>query len=88
MPSSATAVAVAATTSPRIQALPEPVKTWVLTAFTRSMDDVFLVGVPFMVVALVIAMTMREKPLIERSQGAAARSASEPADADLVAMGH
>ena len=71
-----------------IQALPEPVKTWVLTAFTRSMDDVFLAAVPFMVVALVVAITMREKPLIERSHGAAARSASEPADADLVAMGH
>jgi hypothetical protein len=24
-----------------IQGLPEPVKTWVLTAFTRAMDDVF-----------------------------------------------
>ena len=45
-----------------IQTLPEPVKTWVLTAFTRSMDDVFLVAVPFMVVALIVALTMREKP--------------------------
>jgi EmrB/QacA subfamily drug resistance transporter len=71
-----------------IQALPEPVKTWVLTAFTRSMDDVFLAAVPFMVVALIVAVTMREKPLIERSHGPAARSASEPADADLVGMGH
>jgi len=71
-----------------IQALPEPVKTWVLTAFTRSMDDVFLVAVPFMVVALIVAVTMREKPLTGRSHGPAARSASEPSDADLVAMGH
>ncbi len=49
-----------------IGALPEPVKTWVLTAFTRSMDDLFLVAVPFMVVALVVALTMKEKPLTGR----------------------
>jgi EmrB/QacA subfamily drug resistance transporter len=71
-----------------IQALPEPVKTWVLTAFTRSMDDVFLVAVPFMVVALIVALTMREKPLIGRSDGPAAQSTSEPADSELIAMGH
>jgi hypothetical protein len=52
-----------------IQNLPEPVKTWVQTAFTQSMDDVFLVAVPFMVVALVIALTMREKPLAGRAVG-------------------
>ena len=46
-----------------IHALPEPVKTWVLTAFTQAMDDVFLVAVPFMAVAFVIALTMRERPL-------------------------
>jgi MFS family permease len=46
-----------------IQALPEPVRTWVLTAFTQAMDDLFLVAVPFLAVALVIALLMREKPL-------------------------
>lgn len=46
-----------------IRALAEPVKGWVLEAFTRSMDDVFLVAVPFMAVAFVIALTMREKEL-------------------------
>ena len=38
-----------------------------LTAFTRSMDDLFLVAVPFMVVALVVALTMKEKPLAGRA---------------------
>jgi EmrB/QacA subfamily drug resistance transporter len=71
-----------------IQALPEPVKTWVLTAFTRSMDDVFLVAVPFMVVALIVALTMREKPLIGRNPGPAVQPASEPSDSELIAMGH
>jgi hypothetical protein len=60
----------------------------VLTAFTRSMDDVFLVAVPFMVVALIVALTMREKPLIGRSQEPATKSASEPSNPELIAMGH
>ena len=60
-----------------IQALPEPIKSWVLEAFTRAMDDVFLVAVPFMAVAFVIALTMREKPL--RGRGAASRFCNDPA---------
>lgn len=55
-----------------IHALPEPVKTWVLTAFTQAMDDVFLVAVPFMAVAFVIALTMRERPLQGREPAATA----------------
>ncbi len=49
-----------------IQTLSEPVKGWVLTAFTPAMDDVFLIAVPFMAVAFVLALTMREKPLAGR----------------------
>ena len=66
-----------------IRALPEPVRTWVLEAFTRSMDDVFLVGVPFMAVALVLALTMREKPLIGRGH-APGPPPRTSADSDLV----
>ena len=62
-----------------IHALPEPVKTWVLTAFTQAMDDVFLVAVPFMAVAFVIALTMRERPLQGRETPAAATVASTAA---------
>ncbi len=58
-----------------IKALPEPVKGWVLEAFTRSIDDVFLIAVPFMAVAFVLALTMREKPLGVRSEAAAAEPA-------------
>ena len=42
------------------------------TAFTQAMDDVFLVAVPFLAVALVIAFTMREKPLAGREPAAPA----------------
>jgi EmrB/QacA subfamily drug resistance transporter len=67
-----------------IQSLPEPVKTWVLTAFTQSMDDVFLVAVPFMAVALLIALTMREKPLADRT-APEAQHTSDPEEVQLVA---
>jgi EmrB/QacA subfamily drug resistance transporter len=68
-----------------IQALPEPVKTWVLTAFTQSMDDVFMVAVPFMVIAFVIALTMREKPLAGRTVTPDAQHTSDPEEVELVA---
>jgi EmrB/QacA subfamily drug resistance transporter len=65
-----------------IRALPEPVKGWVLEAFTRSMDDVFLIAVPFMVVAFIIALTMKEKEL----KGRAAPSSGESAPEDTAAL--
>lgn len=69
-----------------IQGLPEPVKTWVLTAFTQSMDDVFLVAVPFMAVALIIALTMREKELAGRHPAPQAQHTSAPEEVELVAV--
>jgi EmrB/QacA subfamily drug resistance transporter len=69
-----------------IQALPEPIKSWVLEAFTRAMDDVFLVAVPFMAVAFVIALTMREKPLKGRAPDTDSATPSASADTDLVSM--
>ena len=71
-----------------IRALPEPVRTWVLEAFTRSMDDVFLVAVPFMAIALVVALTMREKPLAGRQTDAPVGSDREPDETDVVAVAH
>ena len=48
---------------------------------TQAMDDVFLVAVPFMAVAFVIALTMRERPL----QG---REPAAPADPPEVSVVH
>ena len=62
------------TTSPRSGACRSRSKTWVLTAFTTSMDDLFLVGLPFMAVALVIAIFMREVPLIGRTATSSRRA--------------
>lgn len=71
-----------------IRALPEPVKTWVLTAFTQAMDDVFLIAVPFMAVAFVIALTMREKPLAGREEVTGSQSQGAPGDDDLLPVAH
>jgi MFS family permease len=68
-----------------LRSLPEPILTWVLTAFTRAMDEVFLVGVPFMVVALVIAIFMTEEPLAGRERPAAPEQVSDPAGLSPVA---
>ena len=46
-----------------IQQLAEPVKSIVLGAFTSALDDVFLVGVPFLVIAFLIALALKEVPL-------------------------
>ncbi|HYT25066.1 MAG TPA: MDR family MFS transporter, partial [Actinomycetota bacterium] len=46
-----------------IQRLAEPAKSIVLHAFTNALDDVFLVGVPFIVVAFVVSLFMKEVPL-------------------------
>ena len=71
-----------------IQTLPEPIKSWVLEAFTRAMDDVFLVAVPFMAVAFVIALTMHEKPLRGRGQHSDSATTSASADSELASMTH
>ena len=46
-----------------IQHLAEPVKSIVLGAFTSALDDVFLIGVPFLVLAFLIALMLKEVPL-------------------------
>ncbi len=46
-----------------LQALKEPIRSVVLGAFAHALDDVFLIGVPFLVIAFVIALFLKEKPL-------------------------
>jgi EmrB/QacA subfamily drug resistance transporter len=46
-----------------IQHLTEPVKGLVLSAFAHAIDDVFLVGVPFVVVAFFVSLLLKEIPL-------------------------
>ena len=55
--------AIDATNLQAIQSLPEPIKSGVLTAFTSALTDVFLVGVPVVALALVVALFLKELPL-------------------------
>ncbi len=66
-----------------IQALPEPVRGKVLLAFTEALHDVFLVGVPFVMLAFVVALFLKEIPL-RTSTGAPAGPAGEPAPEPVV----
>ncbi|MGI5159692.1 MDR family MFS transporter [Microbispora sp. CA-102843] len=50
-----------------IQQLPQPVKDHVLVAFTSAIDDVFLASLPFVALALVVALFLKEIPLAARS---------------------
>ncbi len=69
-----------------IRDLPDgPIRDAVLNAFTNAMDDVFLVAVPFMAVALVVALFMREKPLAGRGETPGQVGQDEPA---LVTAAH
>ena len=71
-----------------IQALPEPIKTSVLTAFTRALDDVFLVGVPVVALAFVVALFLKEVPLrTMQRQSPDAAPAGESAPAEALSAG-
>jgi EmrB/QacA subfamily drug resistance transporter len=62
-PGAAGARGVNANNVQAIQRLVGPVKDIVLAAFANALDDVFLVGVPFIVVALVVSLFLKEIPL-------------------------
>jgi len=68
-----------------IQALPEPVKGIVLRAFTHALTDVFLAGVPFVALALVVAFFLREIPL--RTAQPAAEAQPTEAAAEALSVG-
>jgi EmrB/QacA subfamily drug resistance transporter len=46
-----------------IQRLTGPARTLVLGAFANALDDVFLIGVPFLALAFVVALFLKEVPL-------------------------
>ena len=48
-----------------IQQLPEPIKGFVLTAFSHAIDDIFLWSLPFVLIAFVVAFFLKEIPLRE-----------------------
>ncbi|MGI5325694.1 MFS transporter [Actinomadura nitritigenes] len=61
-------------TPEQVHDLPEPFKSIVLTAFTESLEKVFLFGVPVAVVGLITVLAMKELPL----RGKAGTGRGEP----------
>lgn len=64
-------VSVNANNVEAIQHMAAPVKALVLKAFAASLDNVFLVGVPIVGIALITALFLKEIPLRSRTDGPA-----------------
>jgi EmrB/QacA subfamily drug resistance transporter len=60
----------------KIEALPPEIKATVLEAFVQALQDIFLVALPFVIVAIGVAMLIPEKHLRTRSD---IEAAAEPA---------
>jgi hypothetical protein len=69
-----------------IRALPEPIRSWVLEAFTRAMDDRVPRGGAVHGSGLVIAVTMREKPLEGRASIPILQRPARRQDSELASM--
>ena len=64
-----------------IKALPEPVHSLITGAFASSLHDMFLTAVPIVMVAFVIALFLKEKPLAQRDAAAPEGAEQEPVPA-------
>ena len=64
-----------------IKALPEPLHSLVTGAFSDALRDTFLSAVPLVVVALVVALFLKEKPLATRDDAAPAEAEPEAVSA-------
>jgi EmrB/QacA subfamily drug resistance transporter len=65
-----------------IRSLPEQVREPVVQAFALSMHDAFLAAIPVVLVSLVVALLIKERPLVTR------QSAAEKAEATAAAAHH
>lgn len=73
-----------------IQALPEPIKTLVATGFTQAIADVFLAAIPFIAIALIVSLFLREIPLrTGAARELAKEDGTEPAvDVEALSAAH
>jgi hypothetical protein len=92
----AASAAVDANDIQAMQHLQEPTRFLVLDAFTQALNDVFLVCIPFIIIALIIALFLKEIPLrsgaapppADRAQGPADKAEEAEAEAALASMSH
>ncbi|MEV8375369.1 MDR family MFS transporter [Kribbella sp. NPDC056861] len=59
----------AANSVPVLHSLQQPMKGWALNGLVNAMDDVFLVSLPFLAIALVLAIITPEQRLAGRNDG-------------------
>jgi len=62
-------LAKAANSVQALHALQNPMKGWALQGLVNSMDDVFLVSLPFLAIALILAIITPEQRLAGRNDG-------------------
>jgi EmrB/QacA subfamily drug resistance transporter len=84
LPGTAAAKSLAAnvqTSTAQIAHLPAAIQHEILGAFALSFHEVFLWGIPFAIVAFIIALFLRDAPLSDRAKGIAEGEGLEKADA-------
>jgi len=69
-----------------MQALKGPERDFVLGAFTNAIDDVFLACLPFIVLALIVALFLEERPL--RSGPTHRAPSDRTANQEVISVGH
>jgi MFS family permease len=62
-----------------MQRLEEPTRHMVLTAFTHALNDVFLICIPFIIIAFFIALALKEIPLRSGQTALKPQESQEPA---------
>lgn len=60
-----------------IRRLPEPLQTPVVDAYVDALNDVFLAGIPFSALALIVAFFIKELPLASRRDAEPAKAGGE-----------
>jgi predicted MFS family arabinose efflux permease len=79
------AASISANNVEAIQALPDPIKALVQTAFTLAIDDVFRAGIPFVLLALIVAFFLEERTL--RTGGPTREEREDAAPLEALAAG-
>jgi hypothetical protein len=70
-----------------MQELTEPTRHLVLGAFTSALDDVFLVCIPFIIIALIVAFFLEERPL-RSGPTAPTKGDEQSATSQVLSVGH
>jgi EmrB/QacA subfamily drug resistance transporter len=78
-------LAKAANSVQALHALKPPMKGWALSGLVQAMGDVFLVSLPFLLIALILAIITPEQRLAGRSDGAAKTDGEDDASLEASA---